>query len=304
MNHYLKLFLLFCLSFSALCHAHSEVKRPYKKIGDKIAYQKYNSKEPVFLEGASAEHFHLNYIDDYMAVAESNGNWYCNSTPLGSDFEADTAQVMGSLLMSSSGNYAFCKALGFKLDAESVTALDFPFFKDASHVFTASGKLLEKADAQTFTARKNQGFDNKHYFFAERNITAVPYSKKVTLHNCFGWAQIDGELYYKAEKRADVDKESYRCLDFYTAVDKSHIYNYGEISASFQHEVSTATLTLLNDHFMTNGTNVWYLNVKAFLIEGLDLSSATVNGRNISDAKQSWQCDSAYQEGHALCKQI
>ncbi len=303
MNHHLKLFLIFCFSFSTLSHAHSDIKRPYKKIEGKIAYQ-FGNKEPVFLEGASLEHFHLKYVDDYMAVAESNGNWYCNGTLLGSDFEADTAQVMGSLLLSNSGNYAYCSALDFNLDAESVTDLDYPFFKDANHVFTTSGELLKNADAQTFTAKRNQGFDNKHYFFVERDTITLPYSKKVTLHDCFGWAQIDGELYYKAEKRTDVDKESYRCLDFYTAVDKNHIYNYGEISATFKPQISTANLTPLNEYFLTDGTKVWYLNVETFLIEGLDISSLTVDKRTISDNKQTWQCESAHQEGSNLCKNI
>ncbi len=290
----------FFLFFSVISQA--ELKSSYKEIDGKIAFQKYSNHDPIILNGATLDNFSIKYANDYINIAGSSPNWYCNGIALDDGFDPDAATALESFLISDTGSYAMCESLSVDIDKNSFTALNFPFFKDDNHVFTIKGNIVEDADSASFVSGRNQGFDKNNYFFVEANTVVLPYQDSVELYECFGWAKIDGSIHYKGKKREEIDVNSYKCLNFSNAIDKNNFYNFGAKSASFKQPIATENIKLLSDNFITDGTKIWYLHIEAFAIEGLDLSSVEIDGRTISDGKQSWQCESALQEGVPLCK--
>lgn len=292
--------------------AHAEVKYPYKMINGEVVYQRYGNVAPVSLDGAKKNDFTLLANSDDMAVGRSDNNYYCNGTRLPKDFDPSTAKILDAFLLTNTGAYAGCKLIPQTVDAEQFTALEFPFYSDGKHIFTRSGDVMENVDIATFKAPvMNQAYDKKHYFYAGKNKIVIPYQHSVKICTpSASWANVDSQVYYRGEKRADVDASSLHCLTQNTAVSNAGFYTSGKLQPFAAEGINASNITSVknDDKVFTDGPHVWFVNVDAQLLEGVNSKSLNLekdgSDYTISDGSSKWECASFQNVGEPACHKV
>ncbi|KAA8996930.1 hypothetical protein FJU30_19945 [Affinibrenneria salicis] len=270
----------------------SKVKYPYKVINDRVVYQKAANLSPQPLADASPDDFERVYKNDEIALGKSNGHYYCNDTKLPAGFDLATGATLDVFLFSNVGTFASCKPMAEKVDRDKFNALDFPFFSDGQHIFLRDGEVLAGADAASFQPRgMNQAFDKQHYYFMEGDSVRLPYRGSVNIYApCWGWANIDGALYYRGEKQNDVDVKTFQCLAFTLAADKKGFYIYGKPYPIFAPDVKLNNIKPLSAQVFSDGKYSWHVGVEPTLLEGINSKALKVDGRVISDGVSEWYC--------------
>ncbi|WP_192457148.1 DKNYY domain-containing protein [Musicola keenii] len=290
--------------------SYADVPPPYKVVDGKVALQISVNVPAQVLPGAKPENFRVLQKSRGMILAASGNNFYCNQRPLPAGFNAESARIRGEFfLVSNVGSYLSCERMNHNIDANTFQALDFPFFRDRTHVWLPDGETLEGVDADSFKSiGRSQAFDKKNYYYAEREITVTPYSKKVAAFgNCFGWASVDGVAFFRGESRKDVDVASFRCLTFNAALDKQKFYVFDRVYPGLPAGVNVEDIKVVRgtDKLVTDGKRVWFLGVEPVLLSGLKSDDvklkSELNGYTISDGATRWQCGKVKIGDNPLC---
>ncbi|PWC16189.1 hypothetical protein DDT52_19370 [Brenneria roseae subsp. roseae] len=292
--------------------SHAEVKYPYKNINGQVVFQLDANAAPAVLEGAKTDDFTLLYKGDMtIAVARSDGHFYCNGALLPQGFDPGTAKVLDTFLLTNVGAYSYCKLMPQPVDGDHFEALEFPFFSDGKHIFIRTGEVLKQADAASFkTPAVNQAYDKAHYFFIGEKDIVLPYQRSVNIYSpCRGWASIDDQIHYMGEKRPDVDAGTLRCLTFSNAVSKAGFYVFGKLQPFSVADVKVQNVRPWNDNedrVFTDGSHVWFVNVDAQLLEGVNSKTLSVENDYgdyvISDGVNKWKCGSSQTVGEPACR--
>ena len=284
--------------------SYAEISRPYKVIDGKLAYQKYGNQEPVFLENAREQDFEIVYKGDKFSVAFSADRFYCNGSRLEQRFTPSEAVALGPFLVSGDLSYAYCNKTEHPINADTLEALNNPFFRDKDHVFTSTGQVLKGADPQKIRTQRAQAFDDRQYYFVAHTTIIRPYSSQVVFYdNCYGWASIDGKLHFEGQQKPSTDDDSFRCLDPDTAIDKDTIYFFGEAKYHFSTPVKTSDIRQIQNSFFTDGQNIWYTRLAPMQLTGLDVERVAISGNEISDGKTTWQCANIQTNDQPICQQ-
>ncbi|MCA7013947.1 DKNYY domain-containing protein [Dickeya dadantii] len=303
-------YLALLLGMAALS-SQAEVKPPYQVEQGKVVYRVSVNADPQVLAEAKPQDFRVLLREKRVALAVSGHRYYCNQQPLPDGFKPESARLRyDSFLISNVGSYVGCERMKQDIDIDSFQALDFPFFRDRNHVWLPDGEELNGVDIASFkTLARNQAFDKQNYYFVENETSVIPYQKSApSAGSCFGWATIDGNLYYRGEQRADGDAASFRCLTFSTALDKNGFYVFGRPYQGLPAGVKAADIRMLpnNEKLATDGEHIWFLGVEPVQLAGLSLRDVRVvpdaNGYTISDGKTRWLCGSGKVNGRPLCR--
>lgn len=278
---------------------------PYKVSDGQIVYQRYANKPKLAVKGATQQDFKVVFKNNFMAIATSQGHFYCNDRALDSHFSPSTARILDGFLLTNVGAFASCQPT-VAIDHETFSKLNFPFYKNANQILLASGKVLAGADANSFHSARSQGYDAHHYFFVAGNKPLiVNYQQSVHLYNkCLGWAKVDSQLYFKGHAQSSVDASSFKCLSRYVVADKDHLIIDGAAKLTFKAQLDTNALHVLKGNFISDGKTAWFASVAPFEFKGLDVSQAKVSGMTISDGKQSWKCQNFQQDDQPMCEKV
>lgn len=303
---------------AALCVASQQsvaadgerLARGYKAVDGKVVFQVAMNIAPVVLEGANPADFSVLASSNYSNVVRSNGRYYCNARPLPEGTDIASASISEYFLLSNTVSLVSCEPLSFPVDRASFRELDFPYFADKTHVFTVTGELLPKADPATFqTLASNQAKDKAHYFFDAHESIVLPYKKSAEAYPpCYGWAKIDGQIYYEGKPYADVDLASLRCLNFMNAVDKAGFFVYSKREASLPGDANVSQIKSLAKNVFTDNRYVWFADGDVERLEGLNPARVTVSKGDeavvIRDGKQGWSCSVWQSSSRDRCERV
>ncbi|WP_426448585.1 DKNYY domain-containing protein [Siccibacter colletis] len=313
-HHPLTLALITCsvtFACSQQALATSGVTAPWKTIDGKVVFQPNENTPPQPLTGADANAFAAIYTGGDINIAQSQGHFYCNDQTLPKGFNPDSATVNENFLFSNIGSFACCEKTAVTLNAETFHALAFPYYTDGKTVVTISGSLVEGADAASFTVlTQNQAKDKSHYFFNAGEDVTLPVIKSAhAFAPCYGWADVDGTLYYEGIKQPHADAATFRCFSFSNAADKHGFYSgEGKVLALFPKGVAPGQIRAIDEDVYTDGKHVWFVSVRGMLLEGLDAKHVKVDSVmgdiEVSDGAVTWQCPSMGIVGEPRCKKV
>ncbi|MEG0007493.1 MAG: DKNYY domain-containing protein [Aeromonas sp.] len=283
--------------------AHAEIAPPYQLEAGKVVFKPYGNQPGAPLAGAQAEDFEVIYRNDDFSIALSQGRYFCNEHPLPDSFGINTAKALGSFLLSGQQAYAYCEQVKTPVNTASFKLLDHPFASDDRHVFLITGEVLDGADPKQLKTAHGQAADQRHYYYVAEQTRVIPHKGKVTLYDvCQGWAKIDGALYFEGEAQKEVDAASFHCLNFSSAVTKDGFYSGNQRIAPLPTGVDSALIKPLQENFVTDGTRVWYVNIKPTELAGVNLAAAKVEYDRLSDGVHNWDCSVHDDQGNPSCK--
>ncbi|MFP1786550.1 DKNYY domain-containing protein [Lonsdalea quercina] len=288
----------FFITQQCMAMGKDDVKYPYKLIGDRVVFQPFANVAPEVLSDVDLDSFKVIYRNHGNTnIASSGGNYYCNALKLPQDFNPDTARVFdGSFLFVNNKAYADCALLDFNVNGEDFTALDFPFFTDRKVVFTISGSKIEGVDVKTFkTLSTHQAKDKNNYYFVARNDVFLPYKHNASAYSpCYGWANIDGELYYEGLKYPDADVSTFKCFSFTMSADKHGFYVYDKRQTVIPADTAVKNINPVSENVFSDGKYVWFVAVDAELIKDVNPQKMRVEQDRgevrISDGVNKWAC--------------
>lgn len=291
--------------------ANDGVTAPWKNLSGNVVYQPHENSTPRILEGADANAFSAIYTGGDINIAQSQGHFYCNEQTLPEGFDPNSATVNESFLFSNVGSFVSCEKTAVPLDGEHFHALDFPYYSDGKVIVTISGSLVEGADPATFTVlEQNQGKDKAHYFFNAGKDVVLPVKKSAKAFSpCYGWANVDGTLYYEGIRQPQADAATFRCFSFTTAADKHGFYSGGgKHLTRIPEDASLNKLKAIEESVFTDGKYVWFVSATGMLLEGLDAKRIKIDDvmgdKEITDGTITWQCPSMGIIGEARCEKV
>ena len=302
-------FTLFATQQTVAAQA-GNVKPPYKIAGNIVVFQPAANIAPEVVAGANPADFKIIYKADHAVIARSGVSYYCNAQKLPQTFEPAAAHMAGDFVFFAGKGWAGCELLDYAVDGENFEALDFPFFTDRKVVLTISGKQIKGADAATFeTLANNQARDKNQYYFVADKDVAIPWKRRASAYPpCYGWGNVDGELYYAGVKQPQADAASFRCFSFNIAADKEGFYIYGKPQAVIPADAQVKNITPLSDNSFSDGKYVWFVGVDATLLSGINAGKAKVEdidgGEKVSDGVTGWQCTTTKTSDEPSCRRV
>ncbi|WP_139829345.1 DKNYY domain-containing protein [Lonsdalea iberica] len=291
-------FVVFFATQQCMAMEKDNVKYPYKLIGDKIVFQPAANIAPEVLPDINPESFKVIYRNHGgINIASSGENYYCNASKLPNDFNPDAARVFdGEFLFANNKAYAECNLLDFNVDVEHFKDLDFPFFTDKKVVLTITGEKIEGVDAGSFvTLSTHQAKDKNNYYFVAGKTVVLPYKRNASAYPpCYGWANIDGALYYEGSKHPDADVSTFKCFSFTMSADKHGFYVYDKRQPVIPADTAVKNINPVSEHVFSDGKYVWFVAVDAELIKDVNPKKMHIEQDSgevrISDGVNQWAC--------------